>query len=152
MAGTRPPLGFEYEISLALIDTAQALTFSETPYPAIVGDFQVIVCTRDMRCVPPVNQVKALACGYNPAALIIPAPTIPGTLAFSGWDKAADETTVMSFNGSSCVARIVTRIDDTTVRTWYCNYLTPRTEVQAPAGDDPGSVTVDGWFATMEEA
>jgi hypothetical protein len=148
----RPPLGFEYQIAVAKIDTGNVLSFAETPYPAIVGDFVVVACTRDMRCVPPVDQVKFIPCGYNPAANVIPAPTIPGTLYFSSQDKPLallSET----YGGALCVARLRSNLDQVdTVRTWYCSYWTPRFELNAPEGDGVGSFSGDGGFTLLSTA
>jgi hypothetical protein len=147
---SRPSLGFEYEIALAKIDRTVDLTFGESNnHPQILGAFEVITCTKDARLVPPVTKFKPLVCGYNPAAQIIPAPTIPGTLSFDKLDKAADNRG-MAYNGELCVARVITRIDDVVVRTLYCSYYQPAINITAPEGDEPGRVSGEGQFTILK--
>lgn len=152
MAADRPPLGFEYEIALAKVDTTQTLTFAETTYPAIVGSFDTVSCTREIRCVPPVDQFKPLACGYNPAAMIIPAPSLPGTLAFEANDKPLD-VLAETYGGYLCVARLKAVLEYTdTDRTWYCSYWTPRFEVRTPDGEGEGRIVAEGLFTLLSTA
>lgn len=148
MGDERPALGFEYEIALAKVNLANDVSFTETPYPAIVGTFEVIACTKEIRCNPPVNQTKFIANGYSPAGHAIPAQTVLGTVSFDGQDKAKANQ-AMSYYGETCVMRVVTSIDGAAVRTFYCNYLTPRIEVRAPEGDGVGTVSLDGQFSYL---
>jgi hypothetical protein len=149
MGDSRPSLGFEYEIALAKIDRTVALSFDEyDPHPAIVGGFEVITCTKDARCVPPVTQFQPLVCGYLPAAQIIPAPGVPGTLSFEGLDKAADNRP-MAYHGELCVARVIARLEEVIVRTMYCSYFTPKIEIRAPDGEEPGRVSGEGAFTVI---
>ena len=148
---SRPPLGFEYEIALAKIDTSVDLTFDEVPYPTILGDFVVVGCTKTIDCDPPVDQIKAIRCGYNPGAHLIPTGTLPGHLAFRGLDKAT-ENTAIGYHGELCVARVTASIDNTVVRTMYCSYFTPQIRYQAPEGDDPGGLTGEGDFYLLSSA
>lgn len=145
---SRPSLGFEYEVALARIDLSQTLTFAESPYPSIVGSFEVITCTRNVELRPPHLTTKAIPCGYNPAAQVIPATSTLGTLSFSLHDKA-EEDQAMAYIGSSCVARVTTRIDESAMRTVYCSYYTPSVTQRAPEGEGVGEVTVDGSFTLL---
>ena len=138
-------------MALAAIDQSVDITFSETPYPAILGSFEVLTCTKDIRFESDSDQNKFLPCGYNPAAQTIPGLAIPGSLGFSGLDHAA-ENRAMNYNGILCVARLVTSIDGSAVRTFYCNYYTPKITVMAPEGEEVGTVTAEGPFAYHETA
>lgn len=147
MAGERPSLGFEYEVALAKVDTSQTLTFAEDPYPAILGSFVVITCTKDVRCQPPAMQTKFLANGYNPAAKIIPAATVLGHLTVTGSDRAGDNIP-MNYNGATCVARVTASVDGDVVRTIYCSYLTPRVELRSEV-EGVGEVSIEGEFSLL---
>ncbi len=149
MANERPSLGFEYEVALAKIDLTQALTFAESLYPTILGSFEVVTATRDIRLSPPSMRSKSLRCGYNPAAQVIPEASIPGTLAFTLSDRAQTNQ-AMTYNGLPCVARITTHLGDVTeARTIYCSYFTPKVEIRAPEGEGVGETEVSGEFTIL---
>ncbi len=146
---SRPALGAETEIALAAIDVNVDVTVAESPYPTIVGAFEIITCTKTIEFAPSSDQNKFLPNGYNPAAQVIPARGGLGSLSFEGLDFAATNR-AMAYNGELCVARLITRIDDFTVRTLYCNYYTPTITVRAPEGDEVGTVSAQGAFAYEE--
>ncbi len=133
-------------MALAAIDRSQNVTFSETPYPTLTGDFEIITCTQGIQFNPAADQQRFLACGYNPAAQTIPGKSVPGSLSFEGLDRAT-ENRAMAYNGVLSVARLITRIDDVVVRTIYCNYYTPLITVTAPQGEQVGTVSGTGPFA-----
>lgn len=145
--GTRPPLGFEFELALAIVDPS-VITFDEAAFPAIVGTFEVIYCTQTIKIHPPTAVAKMIPCGYNPAAHVIPAQTQPGFLEFSGLNKAKADT-MATYRGQVCVARVTAYIDGTVVRTCYCNYYTPDVEENVPDGDGESTISVRGMFAQL---
>lgn len=146
---TRPALGAETEIALGLIALSDTLTFAETPYPSVVGSsFTVITCTRDINLVSPGSGLKAVPCGYDPAAQLIPNRRGMGRLSFSGHDLAYSNP-ASTFHEQPCVARLITRLDGTVVRTRYCSYFVPMIETNSPEGDDVASVKVDGEFKLL---
>ena len=148
VATDRPPLGFEYEIAIAKVNTAADLTFVESP-PAIVGSYVIIACTREIRCVPPADQFKRIASGYNPAAFLIPGASIPGALTFEAADKPS-HTIVETYGGQMCVARLRSTLDGTSVvRTWYCSFWVPVFTVIAPDGESEGRFSAQGDFTNL---
>lgn len=145
---TRPPLGFEYEIAIALIDTSKTLDFSGGVIPGIIGNYFVVACTRELQCSPPISRFKHIACGYNPAAIIIPAMGSVGSLSFRAIDKPKDQ--LDAYAGQQCVARLKTTLDGTSpVRTWYCCYWGPQFSIEAPEGDAEGRCSAQGDFTAL---
>jgi hypothetical protein len=145
----RPALAFEYEISLALVNTGATLSLADTTYPAIIGDFEFILATSNITLDAPTCQFKPLACGYNPAAQLIRASGTLGTFGFQIADRAALNRQA-TYNGNLCVARIITRSDSLQVaRTVYCCYWTPKTPMRGGAGDDVGAISIEGPFLLL---
>jgi hypothetical protein len=152
MGDERPPLGFEYEVAIAKVDTTQTLSYAEALYAPISGSFATIACTRELRCSPPVDQVKDIPLGYNPAALLIPAQSIPGSLTFEANDKPLDLISE-TYGGQMCVARLKTTMDGTSVtRTWYCSYWVPRFQVRVGDGEEEGRFGGEGMFILLRTA
>lgn len=150
MSQERPVLGAESEIALAKVNRSVAMTLAETPYPAILGSFVTIGCTTNIILDPPHTPTKPVRCGANPAAQLIPGLGDMGKLAFAGLDRAV-ENLVMDYHGEVCVARILTRLDNNVVRTYYCCYVTPRVTLNAPDGDEVGTISVEGDFHLLNE-
>lgn len=146
----RPALGAETEIALALINLTDSLTFSETPYPAIVGSFETITCTSSIDFRAPGSGVRPLRCGLNPAQQLIPEVGGFGRLSFTGADQA-NANAAMAYNGRPCVARLITKIDGTTVRTYYCSYCVLVIDTKSPEGDEVGTVSGEGEFFLLHE-
>jgi len=149
MGDNRPSLSFEYEVALALIDTAQLLSFDEDDdHPPIVGSFEVVTCTKTASCEPPHDPGKPIKCGYNPASHVIPAGTVPGRFTFTTHDQA-ELNRVMAYFDNWCVARVVAKHDATVLRTFYCCYFKPKLSLEVPGGDEPGQSTIEGTFTHL---